>query len=525
MKLCTAAEMVALDHGAIKTLGIPGTVLMENAGRACCRHFNNRFNALFPGLVLIVCGKGNNGGDGYVMARILADQGWRVHTLVLAEQEDIKGDARVMLDIILAMKLDVTFTRDELVVQSLFDQFRPAIVVDAIFGTGLSSCVRGLQEKVIALINDHGAPVLAVDIPSGIDGSNGQVCGCAVRAEITVTFAHAKIGHGSQPGAEYSGQLEVVDIGIPFTQQAKFTSQTSLVNLDVASLLMPVRPQSGHKGTFGHALIVAGAPGKSGAAALAGHSASRSGCGLVTVATPASIHDIIEVKLTEAMSVALPATADGSISAQAVAMLEELVVGRSAIAVGPGIGQHEDLGSVLQWLLGHVTVPIVIDADGLNVLSKQIGTLEEATSDAIILTPHPGEMTRLSGYSVAEIESNRYEIARDFAIKHNVILLLKGMRTIIAAPDGRIYINSSGCDALASGGSGDVLTGLIAGLVAQGVEAFEAAALGAWLHGRAAQLVAENSSSAGVIATDLITALPTARHELECQRQKRAVSG
>ncbi len=514
MKLCTAAEMVALDQGAIKTLGIPGAVLMENAGRACCRYFNKQFKARFPGPVLIVCGKGNNGGDGYVMARILADQGWQVHTLVLASRDDISGDARIMLDIAEAMGLAVSYCEDEAQSRTFFSQISPGIVVDAIFGTGLSSEVRGLQDTLIGLINDSSAAVFSVDIPSGVDGSSGRICGRAVRADLTVTFAQAKIGHGSQPGAEYCGRLEVVDIGIPFMDRVDFASQTRLIDKDEAANLLPERPISGHKGTFGHALIIGGAPGKSGAAALAGSAAGRSGCGLVTVATPASVHDIIEVKLTEVMSAPLATDATGLIARGAIEQLPELIAGRQVVAFGPGVGQSAELGDVLEWLLSYVQVPVVIDADGLNLLAQRPELLTRTRRPPLILTPHPGEMARLSGLSVAEIQSGRYEIAREFAVKNRVVLLLKGMRTIIAAPDGRININASGCDALASGGSGDVLTGLIAGLVAQGLESFEAATLGAWLHGRSAESAAQLHGNAGVIASDLISWLPQTRHEL-----------
>jgi NAD(P)H-hydrate epimerase len=364
------------------------------------------------------------------------------------------------------------------------------------------------------LINAASAAVFSVDIPSGIDGSTGCVCGRAVRADLTVTFAQAKIGHGSQPGAEYCGRLEVVDIGIPFMDRVDFASLTRLIDHGEAVTLLPERPATGHKGTFGHALIIAGAPGKSGAAALAGSSAGRSGCGLVTVATPASVHDIIEVKLTEVMSAALVTDAHGLIGGRATEQLPELIAGRQVVAVGPGLGQSTELGDVLEWLLSFVQVPMVIDADGLNLLAQRPELLTRTLRPPLILTPHPGEMARLSGLSVAEIQSRRYEIAREFAVKNRVVLLLKGTRTIIAAPDGRVNINSSGCDALASGGSGDVLTGLIAGLVAQGLDCFAAATLGAWLHGRSAEFAAQLHGKVGVIASDLISCLPQSRHEL-----------
>jgi len=514
MRLCTAAEMVALDQGAIRELGIPGAVLMENAGRACCRYFEQEFAELFPGPVLIVCGKGNNGGDGYVMARILADRGWQVHTLVLAPLEDIGGDARIMLEVARAMNLPVAAAGSAAAVAETIGRVAPRVIVDAIFGTGLSSDVRGLQREAIEEINASAAKVFAVDIPSGVDGSTGRVCGVAVQADLTVTFAEAKIGHGSQPGAECAGRLQVVDIGIPVMGRADFASRVSLIVAEDAVSLLPERPGSGHKGTFGHTLIVAGSPGKTGAAALAGNAAARSGCGLVTVATPAAVHDIIEVKLTEAMSAPLPADDDGLLSRHAVVRLGELMKARQALAVGPGLGQSAGLIELLCWMIEHAEVPVVIDADGLNLLAGCPDIFKVAPRAPLILTPHPGEMARLSGLSIAEIQANRFEVARDFAREHDVVLLLKGLRTVVAAPDGRVNINSSGNDALASGGSGDVLTGIISGLVAQGLDGFEAASLGVWLHGRSAELAAEQLGSAGVIASDLISYLPQARREL-----------
>ncbi|MDA3901962.1 MAG: NAD(P)H-hydrate dehydratase [Desulfuromusa sp.] len=513
MRLCTANEVMALDRQAIRQLGIPGVVLMENAGRACSDLFTHKFSDYFPGSVLVLAGKGNNGGDGYVMARILADRGWRVTTLVLGLEESISGDARVMLDIILKLGLPICFVDDISILEECFTAAAPTLIVDAIFGTGLQAEVRGLQAEAITLINQSIAPVFSVDIPSGVDGSTGRVHGIAVKADLTVTFDHAKIGHGSQPGAEYAGDLEVVDIGIPMTGRQKFSSHVHLLDEAEVQALLPNRSAVGHKGKFGHLLVLAGSPGKTGAAALAANAGVRSGCGLVTVATPASVHDIIEVKLTEAMSYPL-ADLDGLISSQAQPQIEQLLVERQALAIGPGLGQSADLAELIRFLLSSASVPMVIDADGLNLLAGQLECLQGRSGQPLILTPHPGEMARLTGLTVGEIEANRFEIAQQFAIKYGVVLLLKGARTLIVAPDGRVNINSRGNDGLASGGSGDVLTGLIGGLLAQGMDGFSTATLGAWLHGRAAELVADLQGTAGMTASDLLTQLPVARQQL-----------
>ena len=513
MRLCSAAEMISFDRQAILELGMPGTVLMETAGRACCDRFVATFSKLLPGTILIVAGKGNNGGDGYVMARVLADRGCQVVVLILGSEADISGDAKVMLQITKNMGIAIHFVTTVEGLNQSFCGVNPAIIVDAIFGTGLKSTVRGLQEEAIKRINESTAAVFSVDIPSGVDGSNGRVCGVAVQADMTVTFDHAKIGHGSMPGAAYTGELCVVDIGIPKTGRPEFVTAVNLLDQKLVQSLLPQRSPCGHKGKFGHLLVVAGSPGKTGAAALAGNSGVRSGCGLVTVATPAKIHDIIEVKLTEAMSVKL-SDQNGFLIFGAAAQIEELLAERQALAIGPGLGQSPALSDVLVALIRNTQVPIVIDADGLNLLVGQLDCLSQERDHQIVLTPHPGEMARLTGLTIAEIEADRFNVAQEFATKHNVVLVLKGSRTIIAAPDQRVNINTSGNDGLASGGSGDVLTGLIGGLLAQGLTGFSAASLAVWLHGRAAELVAVHQGTAGMAASDLLSQLPVARAEL-----------
>lgn len=515
MQLYSTAEMVSVDQHAINALGIPGVVLMENAGRACAQILEEQLSECFPGPVLVVAGKGNNGGDGYVVARILADHGWQVATLVLAPQEAISGDAATMLDILRNCGGDVCFIQDDALLEQGVGALRPKVVVDAIFGTGLQAAVRGLAATAIGLINKLPAKVLAVDIPSGVDASSGQICGCAVTADLTVSFDHPKIGHVSQPGAVCVGELQIVDIGIPSgNRPSNLAPQAQLIDAVAARSMVPVRSSCGHKGGFGHLLVVAGSTGKTGAAALTGDAAVHSGCGLVTVAVPASLHQILEIKLTEAMTLPL-ADRDGSLTESAYDQIAPLARTCQALAIGPGLGQGDELRHLVRRILSSFEQPLIIDADGLNLLAGQLDCLSACKAGAPILTPHPGEMARLTGLSIAAIEADRFRIARDFACRYKVVLLLKGARTLVAAPDGRVNINTSGNSGLATGGSGDVLTGLTGGLLAQGLDPFTAASLAAWLHGRAAELLAEQQGLAGMAASELIRQLPVVRRELE----------
>ena len=510
MKLISAEQMQQADRQAIEQLGLPGVVLMENAGRAASEQLCRAFPELFPGPVLILAGKGNNGGDGYVMARVLLERGWRVRTLILAEATAIAGDAAQMLRVLQRLSADICFIDSSASLQRHFSEARPVLLVDALLGTGLTAPVRGLYAEAIETINGSGLPVVAVDIPSGVDGSSGRVLGTAVNADLTVCFDHGKIGHGAWPGAARVGRLAVVDIGIPSRCHVSELPECRLLDGAEAAGLLPPRPSGGHKGAFGHLLVVAGSSGKTGAAALAGEAGVRSGCGLVTVACPASIHDILEMKLTEAMTAPLP-EAGGGLSESCWAELHSLLVGRQALAIGPGLGQGDELGRLIRRLLVECALPVVADADALNALEGHAETLFEREGGATVLTPHPGEMARLTGLSIAEIESDRFRVAREFAGEFGVVLVLKGVRTLIAAPDGRVSINSSGNVGLASGGSGDVLTGLIGGLLAQGMAAYDAAGLGCFLHGMAADRLAAVQGCAGLKAGDLPAAIPVVR--------------
>jgi NAD(P)H-hydrate epimerase len=362
-------------------------------------------------------------------------------------------------------------------------------------------------------MNEQPAPTAAVDIPSGLDATTGRILGCCVQADLTVTFALPKIGHVVYPGVDQVGALKTVDIGIPpFLLEAQAPAQI-LVDGECARRLLPSRPSDGHKGTFGHLLIIGGSTGKSGAVALAAESAVRSGAGLVTAAVPAGIHDILEVKLTEPMTVPLPEI-DGALRLEALDALIAAWRDKQALAIGPGLGQNEQAQQLVRHLVRDCDLPLVIDADGLNALAGHLEGLSSRRPGTTVITPHPGEMARLAQISVEKVQHDRLSVARDFAHRHGVVVLLKGARTVIAAPEGTVWINASGNPGMASGGMGDVLTGVVGALLAQGMPAAEAAVLAAYLHGAAADRLACREGCAGLAAGEVAGELAAARYDL-----------
>lgn len=509
MNLLTAREMRELDRQAIEEWQIPGVVLMENAGQATADQIEERFADLWPGPVLIVAGKGNNGGDGYVLARHLMNRGWDVAVLILATSDAIDGDARINLDVLTRSFAELYFAEDGDALFSVLDVVdAPTLIVDALLGTGLSSEVKGLYAEVINWINGTGLPVVAVDVPSGVDATSGQLHGPTVCADLTVTFAEAKVGHVLRPATDYVGDLVVVDIGIPVQLSGHCPASHFYVDIEMAGSLFPDRPEAGHKGSFGHLLTIAGSTGKTGAAVLAAEAGLRAGAGLSTLACPASLNQIFEVKLTEVMT-ALLADREGEVAADALAVLMQISEGKQALVVGPGLGTGSGPRSLVDSVILQSPQPIVIDADGLNVLN--LDSLRTRTG-ATILTPHPGEMARLLGCTVADIEADRLAAAGNFARDYNVILVLKGAPTVVATPDGRTFINGSGNPLLASGGTGDVLAGLIGGLLCQGCAPDAAAVLAVFLHGYTADRLAEENGNSGILASELLQEFPFTRH-------------
>jgi ADP-dependent NAD(P)H-hydrate dehydratase / NAD(P)H-hydrate epimerase len=513
MKILTAEQMREADRRTIAELGIPGAVLMESAGRAVVSEILRCYSHLAPGPVLVLCGKGNNGGDGLVVARTLLQHGWQVTTVLLADAAAIGGDARRNLDILQRLGAPLEFAADLIGLENLLPQLPPpALVVDALLGTGLSSPVVGSHASAIAWMNRTPAPKVAIDIPSGLDATSGAILGSVLSADLTVTLAAAKLGQLIHPGVACCGELVVAEIGIP---QALLEELAAGILLEAGEVrrFLPPRPPVGHKGTFGHLLLVAGSCGKAGAAALAAEAALRAGAGLVTVAAPASLQTTLAIKLTEAMTSPLDEF-DGALAETALVQIAALWPDKTVLALGPGLGRSAATGALVRKVIADCPLPLVLDADALFALAGHGEVLAARPVGTTILTPHPGEMAHLLGVSIGEIEADRIGTARRFAEKHGVILVLKGARTVIAAPDGGILINPTGHAGMATGGMGDLLTGIIAALLCQGAPPLAAAAAGVWLHGRSGDRLRPRFGDAGLLASDLLAEIPGARSEV-----------
>ncbi len=504
MLVCTAEQMREIDRTTIEDYGVPGVVLMEAAGRGVVDVVCELQDPADL-RVVVLCGSGNNGGDGYVVARHLITRGAVVTTLLLADRAKIRGDALINLQILERMKADIRSVRDaeELrLEQAALNQAQ--VVVDALLGTGLNSDVRGQYRRVLERANRCSCLKVAVDIPSGLHADNGQVLGVAFCADHTVTFAYPKVGLVTHPGVEQTGALHVVDIGVPGPVEASKEFAAEVLEPDGVGTLLEHRPSWGHKGTYGHLLIIAGSPGKSGAAILCGEAALRAGVGLVTIACPPETMKAMESKTVEVMLAPLWPEGKDLRDTQAVsAHVQSLMRGKTAVAIGPGIPRGPAMQAFIGWLVRSSPVPLVVDADGLNELALDLGALQEATVP-ILFTPHPGEMARLTGKPVPEIQAERLVTARDFARDHNVHVALKGHRTVMAAPDERVYINPTGNSGMGSGGTGDVLTGLVGSFLAQQHEPLDALLLSVFVHGMAGDRAADRHGQHGLLASDLM---------------------
>jgi NAD(P)H-hydrate epimerase len=504
MLACTAAQMREIDRTAIEDYGVPGVVLMECAGRGVVEVLT----ALRPpaGLrVVVLCGSGNNGGDGFVVARHLIGRGARVRVCLAADRAKIGGDALVNLKILERMRADIAplLTDEDLKAQD-GALIHAAVIVDALLGTGLASEVHGQYRRVIERVNRCTGLKISVDIPSGMNADNGQVMGVAFAASHTVTFGYPKVGLVTHPGVEHAGQLHVVDIGIPAGIEATKEFAAEILEAATVGRWLQHRPLWGHKGTYGHLLVIAGSPGKTGAALLCAESALRAGVGLCTVAAPPTVMRAMENKTVESMLAPLvPDGMEVDGSDATFSHFAQLLPGKAAIAVGPGILRGPGMAAFIQRLVRESPVPIVIDADGLNELARDLSCLRDATVP-VLLTPHPGEMSTLTGKPVAEIQADRIAAASQLAQAHNVHVALKGFRTVIAAPDGRVFINPTGNSGMGSGGTGDVLTGLAGSFLAQQHAPLDALCLGVFVHGMAGDRAAARIGERGMLASDLL---------------------
>jgi NAD(P)H-hydrate epimerase len=498
--------MRAVDERAIAALGIPGSRLMDTAGTGAAELIAEAFAPIRGKRVVVLCGKGNNGGDGAVVARRLRASGARVHLWLFARRADVTGDAAAALG---RWRGGVEEITAEAGLEPLAGALERAdVVVDGLLGTGLTGPARGLMARGIDLVNAAGRAVVSLDLPSGLGADTGGLLGPTVRAARTATFGGYKRALLAHPGAGHAGQVSVIDIGVPQAEIERGIATFLLEEGDVRAHFPP-RPRDAHKGRYGHLLIVAGSVGKTGAAGLAGRAALRSGVGLCTIATPASQQPIVAGLGLEFMSEPLAETPGRSASPDARDRLLELLARADAMALGPGVSLDAGTQDLVRALVLEVSCPMVVDADALSALAGHLDVLDRAAGPRL-LTPHPGEMARMLGTTVAEVEADRIEVARAFAARHRAYLALKGAGTVIASPDGRVFINSTGNPGMASGGSGDVLTGMSGAFVARGLEPLAALQSACFLHGRAGDLAAAELGEEGLIAGDIVEAIAQA---------------
>ncbi len=509
--IVTAKEMAAMDNFAIRELHIPGIVLMENAGtgivktaRSILKHFNNKN-------IHIYCGPGNNGGDGFVVARHLLNNGASVDIFVLSPREKISGDALINLDILEKTGHKISF------IDKLSETETPDLVVDAMLGTGVKGPLKGLYADCVNYINSLNCPVLAVDIPTGVHADTGEIDGPALKASFTATMALPKQGLLFSPGREHAGHLIVIDIGMP--PQVVRANKPEVWKLEEDDIipLLPQRAPDAYKNKCGTVAVIAGSTGFTGAAALTSKAVLRAGAGLCYLCIPESLNSIIETKLTEVITWPVKDDAEGILQLPPETDLLKNIQNRDSIAIGPGTGRHPKTAEFIFNLLSESENPAVLDADGLNICADNIQAVKEYKGE-MILTPHPGELSRLTGRPVKEIMANRIGIIREFSKLWGKILVLKGGPSLIGFPDGRIFIKSTGNAGMATAGSGDVLTGVIAGLLAQGLSAQEAALAGVYLHGLAGDLAKIKFGEHGMIAGDILKLLPEAFKKLSKSR-------
>ncbi|MGI6145010.1 MAG: NAD(P)H-hydrate dehydratase [Clostridia bacterium] len=516
MRIITGSKMKRLDLWAEKERKIPSLLLMENAGRSVAL----KIQELFPekeqrqGNYLFLIGKGNNGGDALVAARHLYQQGFGVKLFFLFPLDNLQGIVLKNWQLLEELGVKGHYLADE----HSFYLFKLSLnncslVIDGIFGTGFRDKLPANIERTIDIVNNSSCPVLAIDVPSGVDADFGYVSNKCICADYTVTFAWSKRGLVLYPAKKFVGQLYIADISFPKDALALLDNAEYYVDADFAGKLLPERDEEGHKNTFGHAVVIAGSAGMMGAAYLAGKGVLRSGAGMVTACVPESTANTFDLALPEALTLGVEETKKGSLSAAGWSAIQRILPGKKVIIFGPGLGTDEQIQKLLQTVL-QVEIPVVLDADGLNVLAQDVSVLKMAKAP-LILTPHPGEMARLLETTVESVQKNRVQMAIQAAVNFNAVVVLKGAATVIATPDKQVFINSTGNSALATAGSGDVLAGAIGGFIAQGLAAVDAAILGVYIHGLAGEILAKEKGLRGVLAGDVVEALPLALKTLE----------
>lgn len=512
MKLVTAKEMKALDVQAQNDYAMPGILLMDNAAQAVAEAVHEALTALEGERVVIFCGGGNNGGDGLGAARWLQSYGVSVRAFVVGAALDaVQGDAAMELAMFTKAggRVEALSTEDDWVLAELAAS-KADVLVDALLGTGFHGELEGDVLRACELLNKSEKYILVVDVPTGVNADNGAVSENAVRADHTVTMALVKTGLLLYPGREYCGDIELADISMPVKLVEEYQSDKYRLTDEIVRELLPLRKANAHKGDAGRVVICAGSPGYTGAAALASDAAVKAGAGLVSLYTPLSSRDVLAIKLTEVMVHGLLERMPGILGGGAASDVASSAEAADVLAIGPGLGTSESTQEAVRTILQKITTPVVIDADALTALAGHTEILAAMQAQKV-LTPHPGEMARLTGLEIAEIEADRINIAKKYAEQWQAIVVLKGAPTVIGCPNGTVYVNSTGNSSLATGGSGDVLTGIIAGLAAQEISLQEAAICGVYLHGLAAELT---GIDIGLAAGELAALLPQAREQV-----------
>ncbi len=518
MRVLNSAQMREADRRTIEEIGIPSLVLMENAGRQAVAAMEAVYSDLLDRQVAVLCGRGNNGGDGFVIARTLVQRGADVSVFLIGRVADVRGDARINLEILGRLGVTVVEVADSQAWELHFSEVSNCtLIVDAIFGTGLKSPVSGLIESVIADVNASEIPVVAIDLPSGLSADSPDPIGPSIEAGLTITLAAPKVPLVLPPAEMRAGDIVIADIGIPDAiLDAVDGPWIELLTRSAMRELITPRSPDTHKGDFGRVLIVAGSPGKTGAAHLAAIGCLRSGAGLVTIATPAACLATIAAMAPEYMTEPIRAGDDGLDPDDVDRVLE---LARDVLALGPGIGQGRASREFVKQIVDRAAMPVVIDADGLNAFTGAPEKLAGREGRDVVITPHPGEMGRLVGMSTAEVQSNRLDVARNFAAAHHVYVVLKGHRTLIATPDRKVFINPTGNPGMATGGTGDVLTGMIAAWIAQLLDAEAACKLAVYLHGLAGDLAEAAQGEVAMTAGDLVRHLGDAFLEMTGRRK------
>jgi ADP-dependent NAD(P)H-hydrate dehydratase / NAD(P)H-hydrate epimerase len=503
MKIVTANEMREIDRATSQRFGVPSLTLMENAGAAVADFVVSEYPS--AARIGVICGKGNNGGDGFVAARKLKAAGRELRIVLLAEPSELRGDAAEMFARLPVAPVIVR-SSDEL--KQAHEVFESEVLLDAILGTGFKPPVSGLYAEAIRLLNASSAPVVAVDIPSGADADvMGEQTGAVARADAVVTFTAPRPAHIF--GRLTDGPTLIAPIGSPDEAVVSSLQLNLITAREIAPLIGP-RPLDANKGSFGHVLVIGGSVGKAGSVAMAGMAALRSGAGLSTVATPKSVLATVAGFHPEVMTEPLDETDAGTISSRASERVDALIKGKTVSAVGPGISRNPETSEFARSLVMKTKTPLVLDADGLNAFEGRAGELN-GKGRTLVITPHPGEMARLTGSTVDAVQGDRINVARTFAREHELIVVLKGHRTLIAQPDGTVWVNTTGNPGMATGGTGDILTGMASGLIAQNPECVaEAVIAGVYLHGLAGDVARESVGEHSLVATDLVKSLPEA---------------